>query len=67
MTKETLKLIHDEAKVCASLIKEFGPDRKYEWKLWGYLDALYGVNLINFEEGAKLRCYYREYFKELSK
>ena len=67
MTKETLKLIHVEAMVCASSIKEFGPDRKYEWKLWGYLDALYGVHLINYEEYAKLKCHYHRYFKELSK
>ena len=67
MTKETLKLIHVEAMVCASFIKEFGPNREYEWKLWGYLDALYGVHLINYEEYAKLKCHYRRYFKELSK
>ena len=67
MKKETLQLIHDEAMVCASSIKDFGPNKKYEWKLWGYLDALYRLHLINHEEYRKLRSHYRRYFNELSK
>ena len=35
MRDNVLRLIHDEAMVCASNIKEYGPNRKYEWKFLG--------------------------------
>ena len=65
MKKETLRLIHDEAMVCASLIKEFGPDRKYEWKLYGYLKCMCDLGYIRFAEMDKIELHYRAYFKEL--
>ena len=65
MKKETLQLIHDEAMVCASLIKEYGPDRKYEWKLYGYLKCMWDLGYISFAESDKIEFHYRAYFKEL--
>ena len=58
-------MIHDEAMVCASSIKELGPDRKYEWKLWGYLVCLWDLGYINFKEKDKIEQHYRKYFNEL--
>ena len=65
MKEETLQLIHDEAMVCASLIKEYGPDRKYEWKLNGYLKCMWDLGYISYAESTKIERYYRAYFNEL--
>ena len=65
MKKETLQLIHDEAMVSASLIKEYGPNRKYEWKLYGYLKCMWDLGYISFAEYDKIERHYRTYFKEL--
>ena len=65
MKKETLQLIHSQARICASSIKEFGHDRKYEWKLWGYLECLWNLGYINYEEKHKIKQHYRKYFNGL--
>ena len=65
MTEETLRHIHDEAMVCASGIKTFGWNRKYEWKLWGYLDCMCNLGYISYAEMFKIRSHYRKYFNEL--
>lgn len=65
MKKETLQLIHDEAMVCADFIKEFGSDRKYEWKLYGYLACMCDLGYISYVEKNKIELHYRAYFKEL--
>lgn len=65
MKKETLRLIHDEAMVCASLIKEHRPNRKYEWKLYGYLTCMCDLGYISYAEFSKIEFHYRRYFKEL--
>ena len=65
MKQETLRLIHDEAMVCASSIKTLGWNRKYEWKLWGYLECMCNLGCISYAEKLKIDQHYRAYFKEL--
>ena len=65
MKQETLRLIHDEAMVCASNIKEFGRYRKYEWELWGYLACMCDIGYISYVEKIKIELHYRAYFNEL--
>ena len=65
MKKETLNLIHDEAMVCVSFIRDFGWNRKYEWKFWGYLEALYDLDAIDLDEYIKIKKHYRKYFGAL--
>ena len=66
MEQETLRLIHDEAMVCASYIKELGWNRKYEWKLYGYLACMCDIGYISYAEKLKIELHYRAYFKELN-
>ena len=65
MTKDTLRMIHDRAMNEVDSIVNIGLDRKYEWKLWGYLQALYDFDIIDLDEYLKLKKHYRKYFKEL--
>lgn len=65
MTKDTLRMIHNMAMDEVDNIVNIGPDRKYEWALWGYLHALYDLGIIDFDEYCKLKKHYRKYFKEL--
>lgn len=65
MTEETLRLIHDEAMVCASCIKKRGWDITYEWKLCGYLKCMWDLRRISFAEMTKIQYHYNTYFKEL--
>lgn len=65
MSKDTLRMIYNMAMVEADSIVNIEPDRKYEWKLWGYLQALYDFDIIDFDEYLKLKKHYRKYFKEL--
>lgn len=65
MKNEILNLIHDEAMVCASLIEEYGPNRKYEWKFYGYLVCMCDLGHISYAELNKIEFHYRRYFKEL--
>ena len=65
MKKETLQLIHDEAMACASAIKDFGPNKKYEWKLWGCLACMCDLGYISDADKLKIDQHYRAYFNEL--
>ena len=67
MTKDTLRMIHNRAMVEADSIVNIEPNRKYEWELWGYLQALYDFDIIDLDEYLKLKKHYRKYFKELTK
>ena len=67
MTRDTLRMIHVHAMNEADSIVNIDNYRKYEWRLWGYLDALYEFDLINYDEYAKIKKHYRRYFKELRK
>ena len=65
MKQETLRLIHATAMVCADNIKEYGPNRKYEWELWGYLGALCDLGYIEYGKRLKIESHYRKYFNAL--
>ena len=65
MRDNVLRLIHDQAMVCASNIIEYGPNRKYEWKFWGYLAALRDLGYIDWAKADKIERHYKRYFDEL--
>ena len=65
MDKRTLKDIHNQAMLAEHSSLEIGYDRKYEWRLWGYLEALFDTGMINGHDYIKIRDHYRKYFKEL--
>lgn len=67
MTKDTLRMIHNRAMGEVDSIVKIEPNRKYEWKLWGYLQALYDFEIIGTDEYLKLKKHYRKYFNELIK
>ena len=67
MTKDTLIMIHNKAMDATDSIVNIDLNRKYEWEVWGYLDALYEFDIITFDEYLKLKKHYRKYFKELRK
>ena len=67
MKKDTLKSINRIATDAKDSILFLGYDRKYEWRLWGYLDALYDNDIIDIKEHSKIRKHYRKYFRELRK
>ena len=67
MNKRTLKDIHYQAMLAEQSKITIGHDRKYEWRLWGYLDALFDNGIINGKEYLNIRRHYRKYFWELSK
>lgn len=65
MTRDTLRMIHLKAMDAADSIVNIELNRKYEWEVWGYLDALYEFDIIDIDEYLKLKKHYRKYFKEL--
>lgn len=65
MDKRTLKAISYRAMQAEHSILEIGYDRKYEWRLWGYLDALFDAGMIKGDIYLKIREHYRKYFTEL--
>lgn len=67
MTKDTLIMIHNKAMDSADSIVNIELNRKYEWEVWGYLDALYDFDIIGVDEYLKIKKHYRKYFKELRK
>ena len=67
MTKGTLRMIHNKAMDATDSIVNIELNRKYEWEVWGYLDALYDFDIIDLDEYLKLKKHYRKYFKELRK
>ena len=67
MTRDTLTMIHLKAMDAADSIVNIDLNRKYEWEVWGYLDALYEFDIIDIDEYLKIKKHYRKYFKELRK
>ena len=67
MDKRTLRNIHYQAMLAEQSKITIGNDRKYEWRLWGYLEALMDVGYININEYLNIRRHYKKYFLELSK
>ena len=67
MDKRTLNNIHYRAMLAKDSNINIGSDRKYQWRLWGYLDAWMDEGSINFNEYLSIKKHYRKYFKELRK
>ena len=65
MDKRTLKDIHYQAMLAEHSSLEIRYDRKYEWRVWGYLEALLDTGMINDHDYLKIRRHYRKYFREL--
>lgn len=67
MTKDALRMIHNKAMDEVDSIVNIEPNRKYEWEFWGYIEALYELDVIDLDEYIKIKRHYRKYFRELRK
>ena len=67
MKQETLRMIHNKAMDEVDSIVNIEPNRKYEWEFWGYIEALYELDVIDLDEYIKIKKHYRKYFRELRK
>lgn len=63
----TLCDINNQARLASCCMITITNDRKFQWRLWGYLDGLHDAALINDDEYLKIRKHYRTYFNELSR
>lgn len=67
MTKDALRMIHNKAMDEVDSIVNIEPNRKYEYEFWGYIEALYDLDVIDLDEYIKIKRHYRKYFRELRK